>query len=75
MYGMHKTTIYLPNDLRERVRNAAIAAGTSDVAVIRDAIDRMVPAMPRRPRIGLYASEDPISDRVDELLADGFGQS
>ncbi|MDR1294747.1 MAG: ribbon-helix-helix domain-containing protein [Bifidobacteriaceae bacterium] len=72
---MHKTTIYLPDDLRARVRNAAITAGSSDVAIIREAIERGVPPMPRRPRVGLYASGDPISDRVDELLADGFGQS
>jgi hypothetical protein len=31
------------------------------------------PAVLAAPSVGLYATGDPISERVDELLADGFG--
>ncbi|MDR1186706.1 MAG: ribbon-helix-helix domain-containing protein [Bifidobacteriaceae bacterium] len=70
---MQKTTIYLTDDLKARVETAALLRGSSEAEVIRDAIDQGVPAVPPEPNVGLYASGDPISERVDELLADGFG--
>jgi hypothetical protein len=73
MYGVRRTTVYLPEELKARVEHAAAVNGSTEAAVIRDAIERAVPAVTRRARFGLYASGDPISDRVDELLAEGFG--
>jgi len=70
MYGMvHKTTLYLPDDLRNAVRREAALRGQSEAQVIREAIAGAV----RRPRPnpGLLEAE-PIAERVGELLR-GFG--
>jgi predicted transcriptional regulator len=72
MYGMSvKTTIYLPDDLKAAVEREAKLRGTSEAQLIRDAI--AVAVTRPRPRGGLYASGEPIADRVDELLK-GFGE-
>ncbi len=68
---MHqKTTIYLPQDLKAAVEREARRRGTSEAAVIRDAIAAMV-ARPE-PTVGFIDAE-PIAERVDEHLA-GFGE-
>jgi metal-responsive CopG/Arc/MetJ family transcriptional regulator len=68
-----KTTIYLPDDLKAAVERAARTRDVSEAEVIRDAIRAAVAAERPRPRGALFASGDPISDRVDELLK-GFGE-
>ncbi len=40
MYGMVKTTVYLPEELKARVERAAAAQGTSEAEVIRSAIEQ-----------------------------------
>ena len=70
IYGMNtKTTIYLPDELRESVKSEAKRRGCSEAQVIRDAISNAV--VRPRPRAGVLDAE-PMADRVDELLA-GFG--
>ncbi|CAN5547582.1 type II toxin-antitoxin system antitoxin VapB26 [soil metagenome] len=71
MYGMQKTTLYLPDELKVAVEREARQRGVSEAQVIRQAIaDAVVrPA----PRGGLFASREPMADRVDELLV-GFGE-
>lgn len=64
--------MYLPDELRNRVRLTAQARGVSDATVIREAIEAAVGHARRSPRGGLFAGKEPIADRVDELLA-GFG--
>jgi hypothetical protein len=72
---MTKTTVYLPEDLKLEVTRIAQSEGTSEAEVIREAIRRLADSRPRpRPRGGLFSSGDPIGDRVDELLAEGFGE-
>ena len=66
---INKTTIYLPDDLRDSVKAEAKRRGCSEAQVIRDAISKAV-ARPR-PSAGLLDVE-PIAERVDELLV-GFG--
>ncbi|MGQ0678264.1 MAG: CopG family transcriptional regulator [Actinomycetota bacterium] len=70
-----KTTIYLPESLRTGVKRLAAASGRSEAEVIRDAIHRLIEAMPPpRPRGALYASGDAaLSDEVDSALT-GFGE-
>jgi hypothetical protein len=76
MYGMRKTTIYLPEDLKAALERAASAQGTSEAEVIRCALVAATrqPAYPK-PRLPLFDSGDPtLAERVDETLAAGFGE-
>lgn len=66
----HKTTIYLPEDLKEGVRREAQRRGVSEAEVIREALAAAL-ARPR-PRAG-FLDGPPIADRAEELLA-GFGE-
>lgn len=76
---MHKTTVYLPDELKRQLTRAAAAEATSEAALIRDAISRRVGDVPgRAPRLPLVDDEygDPgAAARVDDLLgARGFGR-
>jgi len=66
----HKSTIYLPDDLKAGLRREADRRGCSEAQIIRDAIDAAIERP--RPNAGLFSAE-PFADRVDELL-DGFGE-
>lgn len=75
LYGMKRTTVFLPVDLKVQLEAAALAENTSEAELIREGI-RLVVARTRAdgPRIPLLASGDPtLAERVDELLA-GFGE-
>jgi hypothetical protein len=75
MYGMQKTTIYLPEHLKGQLARLASSRGVSEAQLIRDALSRMVESeTTSRPRIPLFASADPtLAERGDESL-DGFGE-
>ncbi|MGH9250962.1 MAG: CopG family transcriptional regulator [Acidimicrobiales bacterium] len=66
----HKTTIYLPDELKAAVEGEARRRGVSEAEVMRQAIAGAV-ARPR-PRFGIIDGE-PMAERVEELLA-GFGE-
>lgn len=66
----HKTTVYLPDDLKEAIEREARLRNCSEAQVIRDAISAAV-SRPR-PTAGLIDAT-PFADRVDGLLA-GFGE-
>lgn len=65
-----KTTVYLPEALKSAVEREARRRGSSEAAVIREAVAAAVTAP--RPRGGLLDAE-PFAGRADELLA-GFGE-
>jgi ribbon-helix-helix CopG family protein len=67
-----KTTVLLPPDLKARVEATARARGCSQAAVIRDAVDRYTTRP--RPRLPLFSAEPLSAERVDEILAEGFGE-
>jgi hypothetical protein len=74
---MVKTTIYLPEELKRRIETAAREQRRSEAEVIRDALDAGVAPLERpRPRLPLYrgAGETNVAERVEELLAEGFGR-
>ena len=75
MKAMHKTTIYLPRELKLALERTAARRGQSVAEVIRDALRTLVAsAPPPRPRVPLFTSGLPgIADRVDEALK-GFGE-
>jgi Ribbon-helix-helix protein, copG family len=66
-----KTTVYVPDDLKEALTRVARERGVAEAEVIRQAIAAAVsrPA----PRGGLFASDRLSADRVDEDLV-GFGE-
>jgi hypothetical protein len=72
---MHKTTVYLPNDLRRALRRIASSQGRSEAELIREALRAMAQSSPSaRPRIPLFRSGEPgLAERVDEERA-GFGE-
>lgn len=75
MYGMKKTTLYLPDDLKAEITCAAERAGMSEAELIRTCIrDGLRLLTPPQPTPGIFESDDPfMSQRVDELL-EGFGE-
>jgi hypothetical protein len=75
MYGMDKTTVYLPSELKAALAATAKRRGVSEAELIREGIALVTAApKPPRPRLPLFASGQPgIAEHVDELLK-GFGE-
>lgn len=79
MYGMKKTTIYLPDELKAGLESAAAAVGRSEAELIREAVGDLVQrSQPPRPRLPLFSSSDPglaqrIAEHPEQELA-GFGE-
>lgn len=75
MYGMKKTTIYLPEDLEAALKRASARQGRSEAEIIREAVRGFLDSTPPpRPRLPLFRSGDPtLAERVDEELS-GFGE-
>jgi len=79
MYGMEKTTVYLPSRLKAALKRAAEAGGVSEAAVIRESIERATRNAVPRPTVPLFESREPdLAERVDEALRGrgrrGFGE-
>jgi hypothetical protein len=77
MYGMKKTTLYLPDELKKRVELVAEAEGRSEADILRDAISSAVavqpPPRPRAPLPGVKLGDPTIAERAGDLM-DGFGE-
>jgi plasmid stability protein len=75
MYGMRRTTIYLPDELKLALERTAAAQGKSEAEVVRGAILAATVAQPDpKLRVPLFDSGDPtLADQVDDELAAGFG--
>jgi hypothetical protein len=76
VYGMEKTTVYVPKQLKQALGRLASARGTSEAELIREALGKIVAeASPPRPRLPLIESGKPLlAERVDEAL-EGFGST
>jgi hypothetical protein len=76
MYGMVKTTVYLPEDLKASLERVAAEQNRSEAELIREAIRVLVsvgaPVKPRVPLVATGLGDPTAAERVDELL-DGFG--
>lgn len=76
MYGMRRTTVYLPDDLKEALERTAAAEGRSEAEIVRSALatataEHTYPP----PRLPLFDSGQlTLAERVDEELAGGFGE-
>ncbi|HEX9326405.1 MAG TPA: CopG family transcriptional regulator [Reyranella sp.] len=72
---MEKTTIYLPNELKQALRRASKATGRSEADLIREGIGTVVGTHRiAESRLPLFESGKPdLAERADEHLA-GFGE-
>jgi metal-responsive CopG/Arc/MetJ family transcriptional regulator len=70
---VEKTTVYLPDDLKQAVKRASRQRGVSEAEVIRQSVREAVGGARPRPRGGLFASGAPIAREADDHLA-GFGE-
>lgn len=74
---MVKTTVYLPEDVKQRLEEAARVSGNSEARIIRSAIEEWLETLVPRPtpHWGSVEFGDPgLAERVDDVLAEGFGQ-
>jgi hypothetical protein len=73
---MVKTTLYLPDELKARIEQAARDERRAEADVIRDAIaDSLDRRIPPAPVLGIFDSGDPDwASRASEDL-DGFGET
>jgi hypothetical protein len=72
---MEKTTVYLPDDMKQALKRAARSTGRSEADLIREGIG-LVTGTHRiaEPRLPLFESGQPdLADRTDDLLR-GFGE-
>jgi hypothetical protein len=71
---MNKTTVYLPDDLKQALTRMASVSGRSEAELIREAIATLARTAERpRPRGGLFRSGDPLFAERDEEALAGFG--
>lgn len=77
MYGMTKTTVYLPDDLKASLKRLSEEEGRSEAEIIREAIrtavEKRTSSRPRIPLTEKGLGDPSIAERVDELL-EGFGE-
>lgn len=75
MYGMQKTTVYLPDELKRALEKLAIRRGQSEAELVREALSTLTAAEgPPAPRLPLFRSGKPsLAERVDAHLK-GFGR-
>lgn len=74
---MKKTTIYFDEATEHRLIELARRHGRSRAALIRDAVEKMIAdddRPPRRPRALGASGHSDTSERVDQILDDGFGE-
>ncbi len=78
MYGVKRTTIYLPDELKAQLEVTARSEGRTEAEVIREALARALEQRAPRPHLPLSAPtsrQTNWAERVDELLDGGFGES
>ncbi len=75
MYGVKKTTVYLPDELKRNLEAAALTSGVSEADLIRQGIEHMVELkLTPKPRAPLWSAGGNLAEHVDEILAEGFGE-
>lgn len=71
MYGVKRTTVYFPDEMKTAIEREARRRGVTEAEVIREAVAKELASTPRRryitPAIPEGFGED-IAGRVDELL-------
>lgn len=76
--GMVKTTLYLPEAMKESIERLAREEGRSEAELFREAVAQLVasrrPPRPRLPLVRGPLGTTNFAERVDEILAEGFGR-
>ena len=70
---MKQTTIYLPDELKQRLTAAAAQDGRSEASIVREALEVALSLRQVRPSLPLFEDDwgDPTwAERVDEVLED-----
>jgi len=67
IYGMQKTTVYIPEDVKRALGQVAAARGVSEAELIREALRTLTSkTTPPRPRLPLFKSGKPrLAERVN----------
>jgi hypothetical protein len=75
MYGMEKTTVYLPKELKRALAEESRRRGVSEAELIRLGIAAITaPGQQPRPTVPLFSSGQPgLARNIDEPLR-GFGE-
>ena len=71
--GVRQTTIYLPDDLKQRLQQAARRDRRTEASIVREALDEALQRREVAPTAPLFAEgwgDSTLAERVDELLAD-----
>lgn len=75
MYGMRRTTVYLPEDLKAQLERLARRERRTEADLIREALSDMVERRTApRPRGGLGDSGDPYWAMTADQDMTGFGE-
>jgi len=72
---MKRTTVTLPDGLDARIRQEARRRGVSIADVVREAIDRYLPAPSSAARLGFLAIGEADLDDASERVGELVGQS
>ena len=75
MYGMHKTTVYLPEELKVALERAAREHDRSEADLIREGVQMVTERLSYpKPRLPLFSGGPPdLAERADDYL-EGFGE-
>jgi hypothetical protein len=74
MYGVRRTTIYLPEELKSTLARAAQEEGRTEADLIREGIETFLRSRRAEPRVPLFTSgKADLAENADKLLA-GFGE-
>lgn len=76
MYGVKRTTIYLPYDMKEAIEREASRRGITEAELIREAVrSHISTSVARKQQVPVFPDGlgEELGTRVDELL-EGMGE-
>lgn len=71
--AVEKTTVYLPKDMKKRLRARARERGVPEAQLIREGLDVVLAPRPRFPLFDSGGALSLSAEEIDEILAEGMG--